>query len=106
MRTRVTIGDFSRASHLSVKTLRHYHEIPVAQVIRRLRGLQMPVSEVRSVLATSDSDRRNRLIVEHLDRLELELAHTRAAVQELRNLLQRPDRCTDARRRHSAHRRS
>jgi DNA-binding transcriptional MerR regulator len=63
MRSRVTIGDFSRASHLSVKTLRHYHEvgllepseidpesgyryysegqIPVAQVIRRLRGLQM-----------------------------------------------------------------
>ena len=27
MRTRVTIGDFSRASHLSVKTLRHYHEV-------------------------------------------------------------------------------
>src|SRR6266566_4943311 len=59
VRTRVTIGDFSRASHLSVKTLRHYHEvgllepsevdphngyryyseeqIPLAQVIRRLR---------------------------------------------------------------------
>ena len=27
MRTRVTIGDFSRASHLSVKTLHHYHEV-------------------------------------------------------------------------------
>jgi DNA-binding transcriptional MerR regulator len=62
MGTRVTIGDFSRASHLSVKTLRHYHEvgllepsevdpgngyryysddqIPLAQVIRRLRGLR------------------------------------------------------------------
>ena len=60
MSTRVTIGDFSRASHLSVKTLRHYHEvgllepsevdpdngyryyseeqIPLAQVIRRLRA--------------------------------------------------------------------
>jgi DNA-binding transcriptional MerR regulator len=57
MRGQVTIGDFSRASHLSVKTLRHYHEvgllepaevdpdtgyryyseeqIPIAQVIRR-----------------------------------------------------------------------
>ena len=109
MRTRVTIGDFSRASHLSVKTLRHYHDvgllepsevdpdngyryysedqIPVAQVIRRLRGLQMPVAEVKSVLAAPDSDARNRLIVEHLDRLELELAQTRAAVGELRSLL-------------------
>jgi DNA-binding transcriptional MerR regulator len=110
MRTRVTIGDFSRASHLSVKTLRHYHEvgllepsevdpdngyryysddqIPLAQVIRRLRALQMPVAEVRSVLAAPSSDARNRLIVEHLDRLELELAQTRDAVGELRDLLQ------------------
>src|SRR6201993_4852916 len=105
MRTRVTIGDFSRASHLSVKTLRHYHEvgllepsevdldngyryysedqIPLAQVIRRLRSLQMPVADVKSVLAAPDSDARTRLILEHLDRLELELAQTRAAVGEL-----------------------
>ena len=90
MRTRVTIGDFSRASQLSVKTLRHYHEvgllepsevdpgngyryysedqIPLAQVIRRLRGLQMPVAEVKSVLAAPDPEARNRLIVAHLDR--------------------------------------
>ena len=27
MRSKVTIGDFSRAAHLSVKTLRHYHEV-------------------------------------------------------------------------------
>lgn len=113
MRTLVTIGDFSRASHLPVKTLRHYHEvglleptevdpgsgyryyseeqIPVAQVIRRLRGLQMPVAEVKSVLAAPDSEARNLLIVEHLDRLEAELAGTRAAVDELRDLLQRPE---------------
>jgi DNA-binding transcriptional MerR regulator len=112
MRPRVTIGDFSRASHLSVKTLRHYHEvgllepsevdsgngyryyaedqIPVAQVIRRLRGLQMPVAEVKSVLAAPDPEARNRLIVAHLDRLEGDLARTRAAVLELRGLLERP----------------
>jgi DNA-binding transcriptional MerR regulator len=110
MRTRVTIGDFSRASHLTVKTLRHYHEvgllepsevdpdngyryysedqIPLAQVIRRLRGLQMPVADVKSVLAAPDSDARNRLIVEHLDCLERELAQTREAVGELRDLLE------------------
>ena len=110
MATGVTIGDFSRASHLSVKTLHHYHEvgllepsevdpdngyryyspaqIPIAQVIRRLRGLHMPVADVRSVLAAPDTDARNQLIVEHLDRLELELAQTRAAVGELRNLLE------------------
>jgi DNA-binding transcriptional MerR regulator/effector-binding domain-containing protein len=113
MSSRVTIGDFSRASHLSVKTLRHYHEvgllepsevdpgngyryyserqIPQAQVIRRLRGLQMPVAEVRAVLAASDPEERNQLIVAHLDRLEAELDRTRAAVGELRDLLERPD---------------
>jgi DNA-binding transcriptional MerR regulator len=112
MSARVTIGDFSRASHLSVKTLRHYHEvgllepsevdpgngyryyaedqIPVAQVIRRLRGLQMPVPEVKSVLAAPDPEARNQLIVGHLDRLESDLARTRAAVAELRGLLERP----------------
>jgi DNA-binding transcriptional MerR regulator len=112
MTARITIGDFSRASHLSVKTLRHYHEvgllepcevdpdtgyryyaaaqIPLAQVIRRLRGLQMPVAAVRSVLTASDPEVRNRLIVDHLDRLEDDLARTRAAVVELRELVEQP----------------
>lgn len=57
-------------------------------MIRRLRGLQMPVADVKSVLAAPDSDGRNRLIVEHLDRLELELAQTRETVAQLRDLLQ------------------
>jgi DNA-binding transcriptional MerR regulator len=112
MKARVTIGDFSRASHLSVKTLRHYHDvgllepseidpgngyryysedqIAAAQVIRRLRGLQMPVAEVKSVLAATDSEARNRLIMRHLDRLEADLARTTAAVAELRALIARP----------------
>src|SRR5688500_15431395 len=112
MASLVTIGDFSRASHLTVKTLRHYHDagllepsdvdpgtgyryysveqIPVAQVIRRLRNLRMPVAEVKAVLAAPDADLRNRLIAEHLTRLESELAETRTAVNELRDLLQQP----------------
>ena len=110
MGSRVTIGDFSRASHLTVKTLRHYHEagllepsdvdpdsgyryysadqIPVAQVIRRLRNLRMPVAEVKAVLAAPATDARNRLIAAHLSRLESELARTRATVSELRDLLE------------------
>jgi DNA-binding transcriptional MerR regulator len=112
MNTRVTIGDFSRASQLSVKTLRHYHEvglleprevdpgngyryyseeqIAAAQVIRRLRGLQMPVTDVKSVLAAPDSGERNRLIMQHLNRLEADLVSTTAAVAELRALIARP----------------
>jgi len=121
MSAKVTIGDFSRASHLSVKTLRHYHEvgllepaevdtgsgyryyaesqIPQAQVIRRLRGLQMPVAEVRAVLSASDAQQRNRLIAAHLERLEAELDRTRAAVGELRDLLGRSDRAAQVQRR-------
>jgi DNA-binding transcriptional MerR regulator len=105
----VSIGDFSRATHLSVKTLRYYHrvgllepvavdphsnyrrytvqQIPTAQIIRRFRELDMPVEEVHRVLATPDVKERNELIARHLARLEAGLARTQAAVASLRNLL-------------------
>jgi DNA-binding transcriptional MerR regulator/effector-binding domain-containing protein len=108
----LTVGDFSRVTHLSVKTLRHYHDVgllapatvnpdtgyryysgdqvPTAQVIRRLRALEMPVGEVKAVLDAPDTTTRNALIAAHLGRLEDELAQTRAAVESLRNLLQPP----------------
>ena len=113
MGTGLGVGDFSRATHLSVKTLRHYHEvgllepaavnpdtgyryysthqIPTAQVIRRLRDLEMPVADVKAVLAAPDAAARNALIAAHLNRLEAELAQTRAAVESLRDLLAPPD---------------
>jgi DNA-binding transcriptional MerR regulator len=72
----LTIGDFSRATFLSVKTLRHYHrvgilepsvvdsvtgyrwytsnQIPTAQVIRRFRDLDMPLADIASVLRAPD----------------------------------------------------
>jgi DNA-binding transcriptional MerR regulator/effector-binding domain-containing protein len=112
MTAALTVGDFSRITHLSVKTLRHYHEVgllapaevnpgtgyryyrhaqvPTAQVIRRLRDLGMPVAEVKAVLGAEDLAARNALIAAHLDRLEAELAETRSAVDSLRNLLQHP----------------
>ena len=115
MSGRVTIGDFSRASHLSVKTLRHYHEvgllapsevdpgngyryyserqIPQAQVIRRLRGSADAGRRGPSGAGRTDPEQRNQLIVAHLDRLEAELDRTRAAVG-LRDLLRRPDGAT------------
>src|SRR5256884_1111775 len=109
----LTVGDFARITHLSVKPLGHYHEVgllepatvtpgtgyryysaaqvPTAQVIRRLRDLEMPVSQVKTVLGAPDARARNALIAAHLGRLEAELAQTRAAVESLRNLLQPPD---------------
>jgi DNA-binding transcriptional MerR regulator len=67
----LAIGDFSRMTHLSVKALRHYHDVgllepaevdpasgyrfyepsqvPIAQVIRRLRDLGMPLDDIKEV---------------------------------------------------------
>ena len=70
-------------------------QVPAAQVIRRLRDLEMPVSQVKAVLDAPDAPARNALIAAHLGGLEAELAQTRAAVESLRNLLQPPqDRLT------------
>jgi DNA-binding transcriptional MerR regulator len=108
----LAIGDFARATHLSVKALRHYHEqgllepaeidpasgyrryqlsqIPVAQIIRRFRDLGMPLDDIRDVLDTDDPTARTELIARHLRRLERELTTTRNAVASLRDLLEHP----------------
>ncbi|GAA4869115.1 MerR family transcriptional regulator [Actinomycetospora straminea] len=108
----LTIGEFSQLTHLSVRTLRRYHEatllepavvdeatgyryygvdqIPTAPVIHRLRELDVPLSDVQRILRTPDPGVRATLVADHLQRLEDELARTRAAVVSLRRLL-RPD---------------
>jgi DNA-binding transcriptional MerR regulator len=108
----LSIGDFSRATHLTVKTLRHYHQIgllepaevdpgtgyrrygaaqiPVAQVISRLRGLDMPLPEIQRVLSAPDLRTRNERIAAHLSRMEEQLGRTQSAVAELRDLLTTP----------------
>jgi DNA-binding transcriptional MerR regulator len=109
----LTIGDFSLLTHLSIKTLRYYHQvgllepaevdqhtgyrhyrveqIPTAQIIQRFRDLGMPIEAVKAVLVAPDLDTRNALIAAHLSRLEGELDQTRQAVLALRNLLE-PER--------------
>jgi len=108
----LTIGDFSRATLLTIKTLRHYHDtgllaaaevdaqsgyrryltsqIPQAQMIRRFRELRMPLNEIRQLLASPDGSTRNAIMAAHLRRLEDDLERTRSAVSELRGLLGPP----------------
>jgi DNA-binding transcriptional MerR regulator len=108
----LSIGEFSRLTHLSVRTLRRYHDagllepaavddatgyryytaeqIPAAQVIHRLRELDVPLPEVGRILHSPEPGARAALVAEHLQRLESELDRTRAAVTSLRRLL-RPD---------------
>ena len=108
----LSIGDFSRATHMTVKTLRHYHQIgllepaevdphtgyrrytagqiPAAQVIRRFRDLGMPLEEIQGVLSAPDLRTRNERITAHLSRLEEELGRTQSALTSLRDLLAPP----------------
>lgn len=108
----VSVGRFATMTHLSVKTLRHYHQVgllepaeidartgyryytleqlPTAQLIRRLRDLRMPVADVRAVLVADSPSVRDSLISAHMDHLEIELVKTQAAVNSLRALLDSP----------------
>jgi DNA-binding transcriptional MerR regulator/effector-binding domain-containing protein len=107
-----TIGEFSRTTHLSVKALRHYHDVgllapteidpvtgyrsyavaqvPLAQVIRRLRDLDMPLDQVQAVLDASKSGdvaERDRVLHAHLEQMERQLEQTQVSVSSLRALL-------------------
>src|SRR5215472_7143349 len=108
----LTIGDFAKMTYLSIKALRHYHDIgllipadvdpetgyrryradqvPAAQVIRRLRDLGMPLEDVKAVLDAPDLDARNAGIGAHLRRMEQQLEQTQATVASLRRLLEQP----------------
>jgi DNA-binding transcriptional MerR regulator len=108
----MTIGDFSRATRLSAKTLRFYHHVGLlaparvdpgngyrlystgqiadAQVIRHFRSLDMPVQLIGEVLAADGIEKRNELIAGHLTRLQAQLEETRAAVAGLQGLLAAP----------------
>jgi DNA-binding transcriptional MerR regulator len=110
--TLVSIGDFSRMTHLSVKALRFYHDqgllepawidpatgyryyepvqVPVAQVIRRFRDLDMPLDQVKAVLQAPDVETRTREIIAHLTAMESKLTELQMSVASLRTLLEGP----------------
>jgi DNA-binding transcriptional MerR regulator/effector-binding domain-containing protein len=113
MTTKLSIGDFSRMTYLSVKTLRHYHDVGVlepveidpssgyrfyapsqvglAQMVRRLRDLGMPLDDVRTIMRAADAKTRDATLVAHLQHMEEQLAQTQQTVASLRSLLQLPD---------------
>src|ERR1700678_843477 len=114
MSVQVSIGDFSRMTHLSIKALRFYHDqglleparidtftgyryyepkqVPVAQVIRRFRDLGMPLDQVKAVLEAPDLSTRNKAILAHLEGMQAELTRTQATVADLQALLEGPPR--------------
>jgi DNA-binding transcriptional MerR regulator len=65
-------------------------QIPVAQVIRRFRALNMPLERIQAVLLAPDLGTRNQLINQHLEALQSELLQTQSAVASLQALLEPP----------------
>ena len=112
MTARLTIGEFSKMTYLSVKALRHYHDVGLlepaeidttsgyrrygtdqvatAQAIRRFRDLDMPIDQVRAVLEAPDLASRNRAILDHLDAMQRQLERTQHTVASLQGLLAPP----------------
>jgi DNA-binding transcriptional MerR regulator len=106
----VTIGQFSKMTYLSVKALRHYHDVGLleptavdpssgyrlystrqvatAQAIRRFRDLDMPIDRIRAVLAAPDVASRNEAILVHLRDMQEQLARTQTTVASLQALLE------------------
>lgn len=106
----LTIGEFSRVTHLTVKALRHYDDVgllqpadvdptsgyrryasaqvPIAHIIRRFRDLDMPLEQIRAVIEAPDLDARNRAIITHLERMQEALEHTQATVESLKAMLE------------------
>lgn len=105
----IPIGRFSRVSRLSIKALRHYADagllvptwvdpasgyryytyaqVAQAEVVRVLRSLDMPLAEVREVLAAPDQDAAVAVLDRHRARLEAELDRHGRMLAFLRRLI-------------------
>jgi DNA-binding transcriptional MerR regulator len=116
------IGPFSRASWLSIKALRAYHEagllVPAevdrrtgyraysaaqladAAVIRRLRRLDVPLEAIRQVLDARDPAVTRKILTDQGAVLEDRLAETQRAVDDLYAALDAPALRTPIARRH------
>ncbi|AHH99818.1 MerR family transcriptional regulator [Kutzneria viridogrisea] len=111
MAVQLSSGEFSTMTRLSRKALRLYQEqglleparvdpstgyrfydvsqVETAQLIRRFRELDMPVAQIKAVLAAPSPAARTRLISRHLRHMEEQLDRTRETIGELRALLVR-----------------
>jgi DNA-binding transcriptional MerR regulator len=101
------IGMFSRASSLSIKTLRAYHEAGIlvpaqvdrftgyrmytadqladAAIVRRLRGLDLPLDQVRQILQARDPSFTRHVLARHQVAMQARLDETERIVAELQS---------------------
>jgi DNA-binding transcriptional MerR regulator len=115
----LSIGRFSRVSGLSVKALRHYDEIGLlrpeavdsgtgyrfygapqlrtAEAVRRLRRLELPLEDVRRLLAARDPQAVREILVSHQRRLAARDAELKAALRRLQALIDGKETVMDTR---------
>lgn len=101
------IGMFSRASSLSIKALRAYHEsgmlVPArvdpktgyraytadqladAAIVVRLRALDLPLEQVRAILHARDPELTRQILTNHRVAMQARLAETERIVAELQS---------------------
>src|SRR4051794_38595743 len=101
------IGMFSRASSISIKALRAYHEagllVPAhvdprsgyriytadqladAAIIARLRALDVPLAQVREILHARNPELTRRVLAAHHEKMRERLAETQRIVEELQS---------------------
>lgn len=115
------IGPFARASGLSVKALRAYHEsgllvpevvdpetgyrsysaaqLTDAAVIARLRHLDVPLAAIRDVLVARDPEVTRKVLHDHSAALEARVVDMRRAIDELYAAVENPSLQTPVHRR-------
>lgn len=115
------IGDFARASWLSIKALRRYHEIGLlvpaevdprtgyraysavqlidAAVIRRLRQLDVPLESIRAVLDARDPAVTRKVLAEQAARLQGQLDALQRSIEDLHRAADWPGAHTPVHRR-------
>lgn len=108
----MSIGMFSRASLVSVKALRSYHEmgllipaevdpttnhrsyrvsqLPDATVIKRLRDLDLPLRDVNEIVQARDPETTKKVLAGHEATMQRRLEQTQRIVDELQHTIDRP----------------
>ena len=109
----MTIGTFSRASLLSIKALRAYHEAGIlvpaevdpssgyrvyhssqltdAGVVLRLRSLDLPLAQVREVVNARDPSVTRRILAAHAEAMRNRLDDITRIVDELQSSVDHPE---------------
>lgn len=112
----MSIGMFSRASLLSIKSLRAYHDqgilIPAtvnqstgyrsyhpsqlvdATVLCRLRGLDLPLADVKEILTHRDPEVTRKVLADHHAQMSDRLRQTQQIVEDLQRAVDLPDEQT------------